>query len=282
MSGCSRRHYREHADRDVYNLIAQNSLGTPWELPETFSIDPEPESRLHDPSDPDFPVLPHPGPNLYGYELPISGRGPVPDEPGPEEAAAPAPAEAPPTQIAGLPIQPIPETYWDAVPRQCLARMLEFESVLEEYRKEYEDDPPDDLLDPSPRLSLENILELALLNSREYQGQKERLYSAALALTLERFDYVPKFNPGDGADVDYTTDKVDGATLEGMNINSGIGLEKMLATGGSLLARFANQVVFTFEGPEGWSKDVSSELFFNFSQSLFQRDIRFNSLIEAL
>ncbi len=49
----------------------------------------------------------------------------------------------------------------------------------------------------------------------------------------------------------------------------------------TLLARFANRVVLTFDGPEGFSKEIGSDLLFTFTQSLFQRDVRLNPLIQA-
>jgi hypothetical protein len=55
----------------------------------------------------------------------------------------------------------------------------------------------------------------------------------------------------------------------------------MLATGGDLLARFANDVVLTFNGPEGFAADVSSQLLFDITQSVFQRDVLLNPLIQS-
>ncbi|MBN1855299.1 MAG: TolC family protein, partial [Pirellulales bacterium] len=50
---------------------------------------------------------------------------------------------------------------------------------------------------------------------------------------------------------------------------------------GDLLARFANDVVLTFNGPDGFAADVGSELLLDISQSVLQRDIVFERLTQA-
>ncbi len=278
LCDCRRKDYREHADKQSYAALLHKTAGTPWEVPAEFSIDPDPRSRLFDPSDPDFPSLPRPDRLLDSYELPELVRAAARIE---IRAGESADEEA----IEGLRIHPIPPDYWDALPRACLARMLEVESVVEEYRLAYEEEPPETLLDAAPRLSLANIVELALLNSREYQTRKEILYRAALALTLERFEFVPQFSPfGNGVDADYTITRspaTGGDRVESSSIGSGAAGEALLATGGTAIARFANDIVLTFDGPGGWSKEISSELLFELSQSLFQRDVRLNPLVQS-
>jgi len=83
-------------------------------------------------------------------------------------------------------------------------RMFEFESVLSEYENSYGQRPAAEEFDDAPKLDLTDIVVLALLNSREYQTQKESLYRVALRLSLQRFDYDLKFSPfnnGTGADL---------------------------------------------------------------------------------
>ena len=54
-------------------------------------------------------------------------------------------------------------------------------------------------------MSFQDLFELALLNSREYQREKESLYEAALTLSLERFAYATKFTVrGTTVDTTYT------------------------------------------------------------------------------
>ena len=68
--GCSRIHYRDHADRETYALLEEATAATPWELPVDFSLEPVADSRLSVSGDPVDPLLPPPGPFLYSYQLP--------------------------------------------------------------------------------------------------------------------------------------------------------------------------------------------------------------------
>lgn len=323
LAGCSRSHYRRAADSDSYTILRQKSCATPWELSPGFSVVPDFRSRLFHGGDADDPALPHPGPHLYAYELPalktqtlsaqtaandaktMDGSSAAVNTGGivveqvtwfAEESEEPiAPPQASDSGVIMLPIQPIPEASWEAIPPQCLSRMLEFVRVREEYQKmlkaarvseEYEGkDQPKPLAefhDPSRKLTFNEIVELALLNSREYQAQKEQLYSVALALTLVRYDYLAKFSTGgNGMDGDYNHSRRAGTTVNTFGTPSTLQADKMLAIGGDLLARFANDVVLTFNGPQGFTADVSSELFFNITQSVFQRDILLNPLVQS-
>ena len=65
VPACSRRHYRIRADQDAYELLAEKSVGTPWQPPNDYSVYPAADSRLADPSNPDWPLLPEPGPTLH-------------------------------------------------------------------------------------------------------------------------------------------------------------------------------------------------------------------------
>ena len=89
-------------------------------------------------------------------------------------------------------------------------------------------------------MALEDIIELTLLNSRELQTQKEALYRSALALTLERFDYELKPSVGgNGTAANFSHNRTGGETIDSLRIPTDFQLDKMLYTGGDLLARFA-------------------------------------------
>lgn len=177
---------------------------------------------------------------------------------------------------------PLPKSYWEQIPADCLARMFEFATVRAEYEATYGKPPSRDLLDDSPKLALEDIIDLTLLNSRELQTQKEQLFRTALTLTLERFDYQlkPSVN-GNGTAAQYDHSRFGGITDDTLRIPTSLELEKMLYTGGDFLGRFANSVLLTFNGPQGFAVDVSSELLFSLSQSLLQRDVRLENLTQA-
>src|SRR5262245_46550725 len=64
--GCSRAHYRLDADRDVYDIIAENTSDAGHVAPVT-SVEPPPESRMYDPSNPDCPPMPPDDPIAHEY-----------------------------------------------------------------------------------------------------------------------------------------------------------------------------------------------------------------------
>ena len=188
----------------------------------------------------------------------------------------------PSSEQFGLRIVPIPAAFWDAVPANCQVRMFEFSSIRREFERTFTRDVSDQQRDDSNRLSVEDIVELTLINSREFQEQKELLYSVALRLTLQRYDYALKFSPlGNGTAADYRHSRVAGVTENTLSLPTSASVEKTLASGGNLLARFANDVVLTFNGADGFSREVGSELLFDLSQSLLQRDIVFESLTQS-
>ena len=181
-----------------------------------------------------------------------------------------------------LRVLPIPRDVWQSIPANCLTRMLEFLSVRNEYEKSWKQAPDESLRSSAPRLALEDILELAQINSRRLQTQKETLYRAALRLTLQRYDYQLKFLPGNnGTSVNFDHVRSGGVTENSLSIPSGAGLDRVLSTGGSILASFANEVVLTFNGSSGYTADVSSEMLARVTQSVFQRDIVFENLTQA-
>lgn len=182
-----------------------------------------------------------------------------------------------------LRIAPVPPEAWGAIPDDCLIRMLEFESVREEYRRTYGTlDRGAVEASESPRLTLENIVELALINNRDYQQRKDALYRVALRLSAEQYEY--ELNPvpfGNGTDLDYRHLRSGGQTINTLAINSAVAVQKTTRTAGQFLARFANDVVLTFNGPQGFAADVGSELLFDFQQTIFQRDIVFEQLTQS-
>ncbi len=322
LAGCTRDRYHRAADRDTARILLEKTDARPWEIPEEFTVNSDPRSRLFDDSDPNDPALPEPGPNLYSYKVPqfrstaakadagganedleVRVEGWIARDSHPpngtrevneprwvshsvrrttakfQEPSAKKPYAE--TQV-GLTIQPIPRSYWDAIPPLCLSRMLEFKSVREEYRRTYKNEAPEQLRDQAPKLTFPDIIALARLNSREYQSQKETLYSTALALTRQRYNYMTKFSAaGNGASLDYDHVRDSGVKTDSLTIPSSVASDRMVALGGTAVARFANSVVMTFDGPQGFAKDISSNLLFEFTQSVFQRDVLLEPLIRS-
>ncbi|MDV6034387.1 MAG: hypothetical protein F9B45_30695 [Phycisphaera sp. RhM] len=184
-----------------------------------------------------------------------------------------------------LRIVPIPQQFWEQLPETCVPRMLEFESVRKEFRRSYPDVTSNGLkglLSDAPRLTLPMITELATLNNRAIQTQKERLYRAALVLSAQRYDYVlrPR-RRGNGSGVNYTHVRLDSTTRNGLVVPTETGVRATTAMAGQFLASFANSVVFTFNGPQGFAANIGSDLVFDFQQTIFQRDVVFEGLTQA-
>ena len=350
MPGCTRALYRRQADREANYLVREKSVGTPWQIPATYTIQPDPRSRFFDPTNPNFPSLPPAGPHLYQYQLPDVGQSKgwqaeplpptlpeVPQSP-PESNPAPELPSPPPApeqgqlhvpgvrsaQYAPGPIalasyqqstpapkpkakqrrdpfldfvatlgiqkasvkelepQPVGKKYWATIPQNCLARMLEFDSVRTEYEDTYGEPPGPELLNNAPRVGLHELFDLALIDSREYQQQKESLYEQALDVSLQRYAYATKFNVRGGTvDTTYTHLRSNGTTINSLSVPSSLQGNKLMATGGTLVGQFANDILLTFNGPSGFAADVSSELLLQITQSVFQRDIVLEPLIQS-
>ncbi len=87
--------------------------------------------------------------------------------------------------------------------------------------------------DVSGRISLAEALALATAHNREYQSQKESLYSSALALTLDRHDFETQFfGMLDGG---YSRNSSD----ESVNMGGSLGISQLLAEGAQISTSIA-------------------------------------------
>lgn len=279
LAGCRSRnwHYRT-ADRMAQCLIDEKSTSVPEGLPVDFSLVPPPESRLASEGCLACPPLPQNPVELYSYALPL--RGDRADEfEGPDDENE----EEEDSEIVGTAITP---KAWQSLPESCLQRMFDFESIRNEaaFTKEQLGTDPYVSRDGSdaPKLSLRDIVDLALLNSRDYQTQKESLYLVSLQLAQERFAFTTKFSAGGNRSaLNYGNFRNGGATSESLGIPTNLQIDRVLATGGDLLASFANNILLTFDGPTGFTADVGSSVLLEFVQPLIQTDIRFENLTQA-
>lgn len=325
-SGCSRSWYRSRADEQAFEILGEKTDRPDWSLPGSYSIEPDPESRLFDGFFVESPSLPDPTPRLHDYTIPPHiGYRPAPALPAPPpEVETPAttgnaPAAASGWQTTGLhqathsrlkassrstediilvqlakqegngepedfevvPVT-VPPDAWESIPRECLSRMFEFQSVRDEYATSFGHPPAEADRDHSTRISLDDAIALGLLNSREYQFRKELLYRVALRLSLQRFDYDLKFAPfGNGTGAEFDTRRSTAGSSSRLGIPTQGRMEALLNTGSTLVTRFANDVLLTFNGPDGFAADISSELLFDLTHSVFQNDVRFERLTQA-
>src|SRR5262245_29896621 len=124
-------------------------------------------------------------------------------------------------------------------------------------------------------LSMEGALELAVTNSRRYQTEKERLYLTSLTLTGERYAFSPHFFAGSTATFTRTSE---GEQIG--EVNSQLGLNQLLKTGGRLGATLANDILRYYTGDS--RRSVVSTISVNLFQPLLRGFGRDNPAVESL
>ncbi len=102
----------------------------------------------------------------------------------------------------------------------------------------------------------QTAMQLALLNSREYQRELENLYFSALDVTFQRFRFDVQFFGANSTF--FTADGPDRSVLGGsssslLEENNSLRLEKLSATGGEYLTGVANSLVWQFAGPDQYA-----------------------------
>jgi outer membrane protein TolC len=110
-------------------------------------------------------------------------------------------------------------------------------------------------------LSLVQVLEIAAANSRDYQRQKERLYAAALDLTLERWRFAIQSGGTLNALVEGTGDTAETASGSGH-----FSLSKILGTGAAVIGSLGLNLTRSLISSDGWHP--TSDLGLSISQPL--------------
>jgi len=128
-------------------------------------------------------------------------------------------------------------------------------------------------------INLDQALELAVKNSREYQTQKEQLYLSALTLTGSRYEFTPQFFANSAPQI---SGSPKGPHIG--SVHSQVGVSQLLKTGGSLSVALANDLVRYFTGkPAGETRNSAiSLLTVNLSQPLLRGFGANNPLVEQL
>jgi outer membrane protein TolC len=128
-------------------------------------------------------------------------------------------------------------------------------------------------------INLDQALDLAVENSREYQTQKEQLYLSALTLTGARYEFSPQFFAESTPRITGSRDGADIGT-----VGSRIGVSQFLKTGGSLSLALANDLVRYFAGsPNVVSRNSAiNTISVDLTQPLMRGFGVNNPLVEAL
>jgi len=212
LSGCSRQFWRQQADTDSYNAIAEKLNNPHWQLPR-INLTPDQRSRFYDPYDPDKEPLPPDDPAAHEFMHLVNGhRG---------------------------------YKNWHKL---GTAFAIENPNWLESYGINMNGiDPVDghskvELL----QVALPELVDLAYINSREYQTNLEDLYLNSLNLTQQRYNLGVRFlgltrtEPGASATVPLSRPGSLGASAQNF------GVSQLLPAGGQLAVEVANTVTWAF------------------------------------
>lgn len=246
VAGCSRQAYRERTDKDVEALISQKNVVPQWKV-QNWHVYPDPRARFADPSNPDFPPYP---PDDYAAKV----LSPNPQRPGRGGAGrhegdgwlkqltewdaqnraeddAQQPAAQPPTDT-GTGVKPAsaeePNPAKVEAPADDPAAAA-YKAALTSTQKPY-------------RIRLDQAVELALYNSREFQDRREDLYLAALPVSLERFSFSAQAFAAEQVILE-AAGRETATPGTKWRINSDVGVTRQFATGASLLVQLANRIV---------------------------------------
>jgi outer membrane protein TolC len=131
-------------------------------------------------------------------------------------------------------------------------------------------------------LHLDDVLDLAVRNSREFQTQKEQLYLTALSLTGARWEFSPQFFARSRAEIAGSP-----SSSQAGSVRTQVGVDQLLATGGSLGVSLANDLLRYFTGwsssPGNSSRDSAINLLsVNLSQPILRGFGRNSPEVEAL
>ncbi len=247
-SGCTRMFYRRQADAEVNAVLREKDI-FPWWKIEQMRFYPDVRARFGDATNPDRPPMPPDDPAARQL-------GPNPQKPRHAGIA----------RIGGTGYLDL-MAEWNALNRdnpsiRARTGMTSYaDSLRTVAHVQKKDDQPE--LIPAPRpveaaptvppnafmLTIDQAMELAQLNSREFQTRREDLYLTALPVTRERFAFSAQYlalgqiiREGTGADI--------GAGKgERWQFASTTGVGKLFSTGALLLIGFANQTVIELNNP---------------------------------
>ena len=109
-------------------------------------------------------------------------------------------------------------------------------------------------------LTIEEALDLAVKNSREYQAEKETLYKAGLALSSVRYGAGPTFALSSGGSLEGNRSS-DGHRSASATVDNGLSFNQLFKTGGRLSVDLLNSIMLYYSGrPELSFSKISGSL----------------------
>ena len=229
-SGCSRPFWRSQADFDTLNLLQQKQFDQRWTIPRS-TVEADSRSRFFDPFDPDCPPLPPDDLGASQYMQMVHGmRGYKSWHKFGESMSVESPG-----WMANFGMAPN-EPYVDYDLSDGLTTVSSSSPEVT--------NPPPELVPSIEYMTLAQAIELANINSRDYQTQIENAYLSALQLTFDRFQFNVRYL-GLGArkptgDLTYINVPTKSDNLA---FNSRFGISQLLPTGGQWIVEAANNTL---------------------------------------
>ncbi|HEV3259419.1 MAG TPA: hypothetical protein VG013_21310 [Gemmataceae bacterium] len=273
FTGCTRHFFRNRADMEVNTVLAEKDQYPDWRI-EQYHVYPDPRARYADPTNPDRPPTPPDDPAAYKLS------------PHPQHVTKGFTSLTEGTGYLGLLAR------WDAENRAAAAREKVAKQRYEESRPTLAEalgpqatpgtaggrpgearpgavsGPPGTLKHPY-LISMEQAVELGVLDSREHQDRREDLYMTALPVTLERFAFAAQWFAAEQAIREWAGRDTPQGKSNAWRLSTNVGFGKLFSTGGLLLANIANQTVFQMAQPFKGTTSVS-QLNFDFVQPLLR------------
>lgn len=260
QTGCSREHFRDRADKDVEAVISQKNIFPDWKV-ENWHVYPDSRARFAD-ANPDMADYPPYPPDEYASWL----TAPNPQQPGrggtgrhegdgwlkalcawdaqnraeDEVADQAEKAKTPPLSMPGPDGKPLEKKPQDQTKDEAMGAVVGGSSAYERTFLSNE---------RGYRIRLDQAVELALFNSREFQDRREDLYLAALPVTLERFGFAAQAFAAERLIRQSVGREYPGGGGENWQIETDLGFNRTFATGAELIVRLANQIVIDLSGP---------------------------------
>lgn len=240
--GCSRERYFRQADDEAKRLVDEKSNDPRWCAPADFNVMMDPRSRYYDPCDQVRPPMPKDDPASHEYMECVDGM------------------RGWPHWLRNGVRRALENPAW----RDCLA---EYVPVTEK---------------GEVSLSVQSAMDLARVNSPDYQSQLETIYLSALDVSTERFRFDVQFFGTDVLGFSHVGRLRAGGERNTLQNDLDLYARRRFATAGELLVGFANSVVWQFAGPD--TNANVSLINFNLVQPLLRgagRDVALEQLTIA-
>lgn len=257
-SGCTRKFYREQADAEVDCILTEKNVYDAWRIDGSYYLPPDPRARFATgPGKPDRPQMPPDDPAARCLS-------PNPQKPGKAgvgnfEGTGYLELMAEWNQENRAKLTPAPDTSDASKPGITgpgVRGVEPYDKGLETKEKPF-------------LLTLDQAVDLALFNSREFQDQRENLYLSALPVTLQRFAFTYQFFALEEIVRDWSgKERPDPGNR--WRANTTAGFSKLFPTGALLLFRFANQAIVNMAARDGPRVITPSDLSLDIVQPLLR------------